>query len=651
VRYALAFTLAPVLYLTACGGSGNDIADPAAGTLEISTSTAGPEPDLDGYTFQIDGGPITPIGSSATTSSDLATGTHSLRLSGLADNCSVADNPRNVTVVGGQTATTTFPVTCTPSTGSLAITASTTGSSPDADGYQVTVDGADRGALPTNGSVTLTDFPSGAHSVGLSGLAANCTVEGDNPRSADIAGGQTAGLSFTVTCTTPPAEAGTLQVVTGTSGPIPDPDGYTFAVDGGAAQVIGLNSTVALANTSASVHTVQLSGAATNCTVDGTNPRPVTVNAGSTAEVRFTVTCGSSSALVWTHMDTGTSFYLQGIWGSGASDLFTTGETSGGDPTSGILRFDGQGWTEQLTAPNARLQGIWGSSPTDVFAVGFKSISAGPGGLLYHYGGSGWTPMEEPVVPDPLYVAVWGSSGSDVYAVGEYFEQHDKLLISHFDGISWKQVTLDSPDFQIATDVYAGSASDVWVVGYLFPQDAYFWRHYDGSIWTGTSTEGGVLNGVWASGPNDVFATGFDENGGFILHYDGQAWSRMIVPRLVNAFSDIWGSSGSDVYAAGSGAILHYDGNTWSQVFSEGGSEAFGLSATDVYVVGGNGSVLHGTPPAAIASLGRSSRAGSQSRLMVASRPERRELRGARSYGFPIDMPRPRSLERRLSGR
>jgi hypothetical protein len=402
LRSALALTLAPVLYLTACGGGGNLTTPTSSGTLSISTSTAGPEPDADGYTFQIDGGPLTPIASTATTTTDLAAGTHSIRLTGLADNCTVADNPRSATVVGGQTTTATFAVTCTPTTGSLTITAVTTGPSPDANGYQVTVDGAERGALPVNGSLTLAGLPSGTHSVGLSGVAANCQVQGDNPRAAAIPGGET---------------------------------------------------------------------------------------------VRFTVTCGSPPMLGWRHMDTGTSYYLQGVWGSSAADLFTVGETADADPTSAMLHFSGQAWTEQLTVPNQRIEGVWGSGPTDVFAVGFNSISAGSGGLLYRYNGTSWTLMEDPPVSDPMYLGVWGSSGSDVYAVGEYFDSQDNSLISHFDGISWTQVVIDNPDFQIATDVYGTSATDVYVVGYYFPQEAYFVLHYDGLAWTGTSFNDGVLGG------------------------------------------------------------------------------------------------------------------------------------------------------------
>jgi len=69
-------------------------------------------------------------------------------------------------------------VTCSATTGSLTVSASTTGSSLDADGYTVTVDGGSPQAIGINGSVTFNGLAAGGHSIALSGVAANCTVSG-----------------------------------------------------------------------------------------------------------------------------------------------------------------------------------------------------------------------------------------------------------------------------------------------------------------------------------------------------------------------------------------------------------------------------------------------------------------------------------------
>ena len=286
--------------LTALSCGGGDITTPTTGSLAITTSTSGPEPDADGYAVTIDDGPETAIAASGTLQrDDVEPGNHTVQLTGMAANCTVAgENPRGVSVPAGETVTVTFQLTCSATTGSLQITSATSGALPDADGYTMTMDGADRGTLVASGAVTLNGLPPGTHSVGLSGVAGNCQVQGDNPRSITIVAGASVTVAFEVVCTAPPPVAGTLRVTTSTSGPDPDPDGYSFAIDAGATQSIGLNATTTVTKVAAGAHTVRLSGAVGNCTVGGTNPRAVTVAAGATAEVSFAITCAATTASV-----------------------------------------------------------------------------------------------------------------------------------------------------------------------------------------------------------------------------------------------------------------------------------------------------------------------------------------------------------------
>ena len=83
------------------------------GSLSVTTTTGGTDLD-DGYAVSIGGGAGTAIGASATiTIPDLAVGTHSVELTGVASNCTVAgSNPRNVDVTFGSGVATTFDVTC-----------------------------------------------------------------------------------------------------------------------------------------------------------------------------------------------------------------------------------------------------------------------------------------------------------------------------------------------------------------------------------------------------------------------------------------------------------------------------------------------------------------------------------------------------------
>jgi hypothetical protein len=67
----------------------------------------------------------------------------------------------------------------------------------------------------------------------------------------------------------------------------------------------------------------------------------------------------------------------------------------------------------------------------------------------------------------------------------------------------------------------------------------------------------------------------------------------------------VWGTSGTDVYAAGVGTILHFDGQSWSEVLAVSARLAgvWAGSPTDVFVAGSSGTVLRGgaaTPSAAV---------------------------------------------------
>jgi hypothetical protein len=118
-------------------------------------------------------------------------------------------------------------------------------------------------------------------------------------------------------------------------------------------------------------------------------------------------------------------------------------------------------------------------------------------------------------------------------------------------------------DFEPATMPYQaiwGSGSDVWAAGERVV-------HWDGTTWSYQSPPGmeAGWSGVWAAGPHDAWAAGFD-NG--IVHWNGNAWesstglelsSREFPPRL-------WGTGARDVYAFGGSLLKHWDGSQWSDM-------------------------------------------------------------------------------------
>lgn len=89
----------------------------------------------------------------------------------------------------------------------------------------------------------------------------------------------------------PGATAGTVLVRTFTTGPVP-PASYEVLVDGRAVGSVAADGEVEVPGISPGRHDVELH-TPVNCTVDGTNPREITVSEGLTSEVAFDVVCTS----------------------------------------------------------------------------------------------------------------------------------------------------------------------------------------------------------------------------------------------------------------------------------------------------------------------------------------------------------------------
>lgn len=122
-------------------------------------------------------------------------------------------------------------------------------------------------------------------------------------------------------------------MTTSTSGPTPDPDGYTVTIDAGAPQAVGINGSVSFPNLLAGIHTFQLSGIAANWTVAGDNPRMVDVPAGRTASTTFTVTCAfalRNQIVFATNRDDNLEIYVMSAAGIALTRLTNNAAFDGG---------------------------------------------------------------------------------------------------------------------------------------------------------------------------------------------------------------------------------------------------------------------------------------------------------------------------------
>jgi hypothetical protein len=135
-------------------------------------------------------------------------------------------------------------------------------------------------------------------------------------RALTTAGGRTRYSDFSkpacATTKAPPAQPGIIQITTVTSGFDFDVDGYLVRVDGGPEQPVGTNATVTVTGVPAGDHAVSIGDVASNCSVEGANPRAVSVAGGATTEVAFSVVCASGPTIELSTVTTGANIDADG---------------------------------------------------------------------------------------------------------------------------------------------------------------------------------------------------------------------------------------------------------------------------------------------------------------------------------------------------
>jgi hypothetical protein len=485
-----------------------------AGGVKVTTTTTGPQPDDDGYTVDLDASDPQAVGINAEVAfTGLTTGEHVVELQGVADNCTVAgDNPRGVTVVAGELAETVFEVTCVATFGGITVSTSTTGPGTDGDGYTARVDDGEEQPIGLNGNFAFAEVVAGTHTVTLGGVAANCTVEGDNPRTVEVPVGDPVAVAFRVSCT-----SGVQQWTTMTSGTNADlPDVWGTS--------------------------------ATDMFVVG--ELPVDRN-GDVASVIL-----HFDGATWAPQFTQVDLMLRGVWGSATNDVYAVGFDFAGDAR--MQRFDGTRWSEVPgfaagAGEELELFSLWGSSASDIFTVGSTFDGVDETSLIFHYDGSGWQRMTVTGPVAPSLTDVWGSSPTDVYAVGRDAGSRNGVIL-HYDGGAWSPVL--QLDGLVLNAVWGTAADDVYAAG--FRVDPNFnvngvIVHFDGTDWSEADIPpSDVINELWASAPDDVFAVGA---GGAVLHFDGSGWAT--TNPITTELFGIWGLSASDVFAVGAaGTIL-----------------------------------------------------------------------------------------------
>ncbi len=180
-----------------------------------------------------------------------------------------------------------------PVSGTIHVTAATTGTQLDDNGYLISLDGGTAQALSPNASLDLTSVAAGAHDVQLTDIAVTCGTIAANPQQVLVPSGGTAQAHFAVVCGPP----GSVTVTTHTQfvpGPLTVTHG--LSIDGVDRGKIGPNTSVVFGDLGIGVHSVQVT-AGNGCTFGFlVNPhhvetKSVTVQPAQNVTVEFSVLC------------------------------------------------------------------------------------------------------------------------------------------------------------------------------------------------------------------------------------------------------------------------------------------------------------------------------------------------------------------------
>jgi hypothetical protein len=293
------------------------------GTLRVYVAVSGVDRDF-GYTLRTVAGcapdACAPLAVEAFTGASraLLPGTYTFRLEDVGDNCTVtgSPNPTTLELQRGVSVALSYRLSCVEvaNPGWVRVSNVTAGPEVDQDpDYQVSCNGLDCRAFPLAANRdTVLRLPPGQVTIGLTGVAAHCSLASPASVALTVTAGDTVTAAFPVTCSERPAITATIRTsgreivenVTITT----CADDYYSSNFGCQRRSAASNGVVVFAGIDPGVYTVYLDtySLPENCAPSGGDSRTVQV-LGSAVSVAFEIICRGFGTVRVTTVTTGTN--------------------------------------------------------------------------------------------------------------------------------------------------------------------------------------------------------------------------------------------------------------------------------------------------------------------------------------------------------